>query len=133
MLTLDVSNKIVSAAIKKAEELEQKISIAVVDRNGLLVNFRRMEGAFPVSDKFSISKAFTSGTLGMPTKDIEAYSLPGKPYYGIDSLEGGKFTTIAGGMPIKDAKGNVIGGVGVGGSYDVLQDEDCANTGLKAM
>lgn len=133
MLTLQISNKIVDAVLKKAEELNQKVSVAVVDNNGLLVNFRKMEGAFPVSHTFAIAKAYTSGTLGMPTKDMEPYAVPGKPYYGIESLAGGEFTTIAGGLPIKDVDGKVIGGIGVGGSYDVLQDVECAEAGINAQ
>lgn len=133
MLTLETSNKMVEAAIKKAVELDQKISVAVVDNNGLLVNFRKMEGSFPVSHTFAIAKAYTSGTLGMPTKDMEPYAVPGKPYYGIESLAGGEFTTIAGGLPIKDKEGKIIGGIGVGGSYDVSKDVECAESGLTVI
>lgn len=131
MLTLEKANKIIEKVLEKASQLKVTVSVAVVDQNGSLVNFRKMDGAFAVSHKFAIAKAFTSGTLGMATGDMEPYALPGKPYYGIESLSGGEFTTIAGGLPIKDEKGIVIGGIGVGGSYDVNQDVECAQHGLK--
>lgn len=122
----------VDEAIKKAEELGVKISVAVVDQYGDLVAFGRMKGALKISPKFAIAKAVTSGTLGMGTADIAGFAVEGKPYYGLNSLFGGELTTIAGGVPIKSGA-ELIGGVGVGGSTDVSQDLEAAQAALKAF
>lgn len=45
LLTLNQANRMVEAAIKKAEELNILISVAVVDAGGRLVAFNRMDGA----------------------------------------------------------------------------------------
>lgn len=124
--------KAIDTAIKKAEELKIAVSIAVVDQYGDLVAFRRMEGAIKISPKFAIAKAYTAGTLGMPTADMAAYAQEGKPYFGLTSLFGGSLTTIAGGVPIKKGN-NLIGGVGVGGSADVNQDLECAKAALEVL
>ena len=128
MITLEKAKKIIEKAEKKAKELNVKVCIAVVDNQGLLVALNKMDGAFSVSNDFSIAKAYTSGTLGLPTEDISKYSAPGKPYYGIESLSDGKFTTISGGFPIIE-NNKLIGGIGVGGSYDVKEDSECAKAG----
>lgn len=122
----------VEQAIKKAEELDCTISVAVVDAYGDLLAFGRMKGALKISPKFAIAKAFTSGTLGLATADMAPYATEGKPYFGMNSLFGGKLTTIAGGLPVM--KGDeLVGGIGVGGSHDVAQDVECAKAGLGAL
>lgn len=121
-----------SAAEEKAKELGAAVSIAIVDEYGDLVAFSRMEGALKISPKFAMTKAFTAGTMGMPTGDIAQYTGEGKPYNGMTSLFGGELTTIAGGLPIKEGE-KLVGGVGVGGSYDVSQDVECAKAALAKL
>ncbi len=124
--------KAIEAAEKKAVELKQAVSIAIVDEHGDLLAFSRMPNALTISPKFAISKAFTSGTLGLPTSAIASYASEGKPYFGITSILGGKLTTIAGGIPVKiDDK--LAGGIGVGGSLDVTMDEQIANSALSEL
>jgi uncharacterized protein GlcG (DUF336 family) len=132
MLTLNDAKKVIEAAQKKAEELDIKISVVVVDTNGIMIAMHKMDGALSVSPKFAGEKAYTAGTIGLPTAGMAEYATPGKPYFGVDNLDGGVFTTIAGGQPLK--KGDkVIGGVGVGGSYDTSQDNACATAGVAAL
>lgn len=126
------AQKAVESAMKKADELGIGVSVAVVDEHGTLVAFGRMDNAIKISPKFAKTKAFTAGTIGMATGDMEPYSEPGKPYYGMQSLFGGKLTTLAGGLPIKEGD-KLVGGIGVGGSPDTSQDVECAKAGLTAF
>jgi uncharacterized protein GlcG (DUF336 family) len=122
----------VDAAQNKAKELGVSVSVAVVDEYGDLVSFTRMEGALKISPKFAIAKAYTSGSLGMPTDGIAEYAKEGKPYHGINDLFGGELTTIAGGLPIM-VDGKLVGGVGVGGSTDVNQDKEAAQAAVDVL
>lgn len=121
--------KVIESAQSKAKTLGANISIAIVDEYGDLVAFSRMEGAIKISPKFAITKAYTAGTIGLPTADIAKYAGEGQPYFGFSSLSGGELTTISGGLPIKEGD-KLIGGIGVGGSYDVTQDVECAQAAL---
>lgn len=124
--------KALEAAEAKAKELGTNVSIAIVDEYGDLVGFSRMEGAMKISPKFAIAKAYTAGTIGMATSDMAKYAEEGKPYQGLDSIFGGELTTIAGGVPVKIGD-KLVGGVGVGGSYDVSQDAECAKTAATVL
>jgi uncharacterized protein GlcG (DUF336 family) len=129
-MDLEKAQKIIKNVVAKAEEMKVKVSVAVVDEYGDLVAFERMDGALKISPRFALAKANTSASLGMPTSGLAEYAVTGKPYYGLNSIFSGELTTIAGGVPVKNGE-KVIGAVGVGGSYDVKQDEECAMAGVE--
>ncbi|OGC68686.1 hypothetical protein A2415_01900 [candidate division WWE3 bacterium RIFOXYC1_FULL_39_7] len=132
MLTLEKAKKALEAAEKKAAELNIKVSVVIVDESGVIIAIHRMDGAVSVSPMFATAKAYTSGTLGLPTGEIAKYAGPDKPYYGVSDLDGGKLTTVTGGLPIVIA-GKLSGGIGVGGSYDVTEDLACAQAGVDSI
>lgn len=129
MVTLEQAQDFVSKVIRKATELQQNVSVAIVDEHGDLVYLAKMDGALVISPQFAQAKARTSALLGMATSQISAYSQPGKPYYGITDAFGGELMTIAGGVPVTQ-ESKVVGGIGVGGSYDVSVDEQIAQAAL---
>lgn len=132
MLTLEQAKKALELAEAKAKEVGANVSIAVVDASGVLVAASKMDAAITISPRFAYVKAFTSASIGMPSKDLAPYDVPGKPYYGVHTILGGELTTIAGGQPIL-VDGKLIGGIGVGGSTDVSQDDACASAALAAF
>lgn len=132
MITSNQALKAVEAAEAKAKELGVAITTVVVDSHGTVILTKRMDKALVISPEFAYRKAYTSAVLKFPTSALAEYSQPGKPYYGIASMSTGKLNIIAGGLPIMDGD-KVIGAVGVGGSNDVKQDEQCAQAAVKAL
>ena len=130
-ITLDQAHAAVEAAAKKAEEINTKMDICVVDAGGNLKAFARMDGAWIGSIDISIKKAKTARFFDMNTGEIGKLSQPGGPLYGIEHSNGG-LITFPGGVPIKNQQGTVIGGIGVSGS-SVEDDHACARAGAAAL
>lgn len=131
-VNLDAARKIIAAAEKKAAELGQPMNIAVVDCGGNLVSHVRMDGAWIGSVNISINKAFTSRAFDISTKDLGENSQPTQQFYGIQNSNHGRIMIFAGGIPLKDASGKVVGAVGVSGGSGV-QDHAVAEAGAAAF
>lgn len=130
-LTLDIAERIVASAKKKAAEINTLMDIAVVDAGGNLKAFARMDGAWLGSIDIAQRKARTARWFDMNTGEIGKLSQPGGPLYGIEHSNSG-LITFPGGMPLKNAKGEVVGAIGVSGST-VENDHTVAAAGAAAL
>lgn len=130
-ITLEQAEKVISVAKEKAESLETKMNIAVVDSGANLVAFARMDGAWLGSLDISIKKAKTARFFDMNTGIIGELSQPGGSLYNIEHSNNG-LITFPGGVPIKNASGEIIGAIGVSGS-SVENDHAVAEAGTKAI
>ena len=130
-IDLEAAQRAVAAAIKKAEELGCKMNIAVVDAGANLKAFARMENAWLGSIDISIKKAKTARFFDMPTGAIGNLSQPGGSLYNIEHSNGG-LITFPGGVPLQNANGLVLGGIGVSGST-VENDHAVASAGAAAL
>lgn len=130
-VTLSQAQQIVMTALKKAEEIEVKMNIAVVCGGAHLLAFARQEGAWLGSIDIAIKKAKTARYFDMPTADLAPMAQPEQPLYGIEVSNGG-LIVFGGGIPIKNSAGDVIGAIGVSGGT-VKQDVQVAEAGLEAL
>ena len=130
-ITLEQANAAVTAAVKKAEQLDTKMDIAVVDAGANLKAFARMDEAWLGSIDIAQRKARTARLFDMNTGQIGQLSKPGGPLYGIEHSNGG-LISFPGGIPILNSSGTVIGAIGVSGST-VENDHTVAETGAAAV
>lgn len=130
-ITLAQAQAAVEAAIKKSQEIDTLMNIAIVDAGANLVAFAHMDGAWLGSIDISQIKARTARYFDMPTGAIGGLSQPGGSLYNIEHSNGG-LITFPGGLPIKDAAGEVIGAIGVSGST-VENDHTVAEAGAAAV
>lgn len=130
-IILKQAESVISAAKKKAVELETKMNIAVVDAGANLVAFARMDGAWLGSLDISIKKAKTARFFDMNTGSIGELSQPGGSLFNIEHSNHG-LITFPGGIPIKNKEGEIIGAIGVSGS-SVENDHAVADAGAKAI
>lgn len=134
LMTLDLAKKMADACeAAQAREGWPKINIAVVDRGADLVLFRRQDDAFLGSVNISINKAKSAASIPFPTRTIAelVYGKDGKP----GTLPGLAFSEVvafAGGLPIRNASGALVGAIGVSGA-SADEDENCAKAAIAAI
>jgi uncharacterized protein GlcG (DUF336 family) len=113
-----VAQILANAAEAEASNMGVPMAIAVVDAEGGLQLFTRMDGALPASSEIAVSKAYTAAVLRMPTHEVGALAQPGGILYGIQHTHNGKIILFGGGFPLL-LDGEVVGAIGIsGGSVD---------------
>ena len=130
-ITLAQAEKIILVAKQKSVELNTKMNIAIVDAGANFLAFVRMDNAWLGSLDISIKKAKTARFFDMNTGIIGSLSQPNGSLYNIEHSNGG-LITFPGGIPIKNAAGEVIGAIGVSGST-VENDHAVAEAGAAAL
>ena len=130
-ITLDQAMAVLKAARAKAEAQGTLMDIAVVDAGANLKAFIRMDDAFLGSIDISIKKAKTARFFNMPTGDLGQLAQPGQSLYHIEFSNNG-LITFAGGLPIKNKAGLIIGAIGVSGS-SVENDAAVAAAGAEVL
>jgi uncharacterized protein GlcG (DUF336 family) len=127
-LTAPMIQKMISAAVAKAQGLGVPMSIAIVDAGGNLVGYLKMEGAFNHSRYTSEAKAYTAASVRKPTHET---GIPPEIADGIATATGGRFTKIPGGFPLS-LDGKPAGAIGVSGGNG-QQDIAVAKAGVEAL
>jgi len=134
LMDLATAKALVDAATAEAKANNASVAIAVVDANGDLVNFNRMDGASAQAVTSSQGKARAAILFGLPTKAAADAVAAGTPLSATLTPSGaGAFpvTVQQGGLPIiKDGK--VIGGIGIGGAASA-SDEMFAQKALDSL
>ncbi|PVH83651.1 DUF336-domain-containing protein [Cadophora sp. DSE1049] len=131
-LTLEGAKIAVAAAEKKAKQIGVDMNIAVVDASTHLLHFSRMSNAKITSISIAMDKAFTAAGHRVGTHTYKEAVWPGGPAYGLGNSNGGRFMTFGGGLPILNAKGEVIGGIGAS-TGTPAQDQQVVQAGVDAL
>jgi len=116
---LEKAKQVMAAAEAEAKKRNWKMNIAVVDTNGELVQFERMEGAQIGSVTVSIGKARTSARFRRESRTFYNAFETGHSY--VSTLEAG-IVASPGGFPLVES-GKVIGAIGCSGGTG---DQDAA-------
>jgi uncharacterized protein GlcG (DUF336 family) len=133
-LTQEGSDIIVNAAIDKAKELKQIVSIAVVDAGGHLFAFKRMTNGRTHNTLLALAKARGAAltTAATGKKNREGAEIPDHQVLAQTLGVGpGWFISIEGGIPIT-LEGQCIGAVGVSGAPSAV-DRQIGQAGLDAF
>jgi len=107
------------------------VAVAIVDEEGLLQYFARMEGTLPASTDIAMAKAYTAAALRLSTREVGELAQPGNPLYGIENTNSGKIVLFGGGFPLI-LQGLAAGGIGISGGT-VEEDEEIAGEVLDRL
>ena len=92
--------------------------IAISNKAGNPVLVECMDDSFIASYDIAVNKAFTVVSLKMSTSKLKPLSQPGGSLYGIQFTNGGKIVIFGGGETLCNARGEIIGGLGVSGGTE---------------
>ncbi|MFB7608945.1 GlcG/HbpS family heme-binding protein [Streptomyces gardneri] len=126
-LTIEAATKAAQATLDAAEKENQRVSVAVVDRNGNTLVTLRGDGAGPQSYEAAQKKAYTAVSWNAPTSEL-AKRLANAPT--LKDIPGTLF--LGGGAPVT-AKGAPIAGIGVAGAPSGDLDEKFAQAGVATL
>jgi uncharacterized protein GlcG (DUF336 family) len=111
-------------ALATCEQQGYRVSVAVVDRAGLVRALIRGDGAGPHTLDSSSRKAYTAASLRRPTEELTKMVVGNPAAAGLREMNE-QILILGGGLPIKAGE-EVIGGIGVGGAPGGDKDEACA-------
>ncbi|MFP1626281.1 GlcG/HbpS family heme-binding protein [Streptomyces sp. 5K101] len=126
-LTVEAATKAAQATLRAAEKENQRVTVAVVDRNGNTIVTLRGDGAGPQSYESAERKAFTAVSWNAPTSEL-VKRLEQAP--NLKDIPGTLF--LGGGVPVT-AGGAPIAGIGVAGAPSGALDEKFAQVGVAAV
>jgi len=133
-LNWEGTNRVLQAAVRKAQEMGIPMSIAVVDEGTHLLGFARTDEGKPHNIRIAHVKARAAASNRLPTGKISSSGKPVDDHMAIAlPLAAGTdmYLTFKGGLPIT-IEGHCVGGVGVsGGTGD--QDAEVARAGIDAL
>ncbi len=114
-ITADFAQELVAAAARASADTGRRMVIAVVDREGTLKAFLRMDGAPLLSVEIAQNKAYTAAAFGMATHAWFEFIKGDEPLR-LGIVHTDRLVTFGGGYPIV-VDGEVIGGIGASGGH----------------
>lgn len=124
------AKRMIKAAVVKAEELDKKMCIAIVNDAGQLKSFLAMDGAPHLAIGISQDKAYTASSFGIATHVWWDFVKNDPPLlHGITHTP--RLTIFGGGYPIR-IDGEMIGALGVSGGH-YSEDMEVARAALSAV
>src|SRR3989475_11937767 len=116
-ITVEAAQRLIAAAEAKAHEMGRPMSIAVVDGDGTLKAFSRMDGAPLLSVQIAQDKAYTAISFGMATHEWYEFVKNDPPLlHGIIKTD--KLIIFGAGFPVQTEAGIVGGLWGSGGCLE---------------
>lgn len=117
-ISLESANGLIERGVELARERGFRMAFAIVEPNGELVAFARMDDTQYGSIRVAQRKAWTSARYRQPTAVMEERTLAGRTV----TLANDDTLPIAGGVPII-VDGEIIGALGVSGAAAAEDNE----------
>ena len=129
-ITIEAAQRMIAAAEAKAREMGRPMCIAIVDGDGTLKAYSRMDGAPLLSVQLSQDKAYTAISFRMATHEWHEFVKDDPPLRdGIIKTD--RLIVFGGGYPIS-VNEQIIGGIGVSGGH-YTHDMEVARAGLAGL
>jgi len=128
-ISLENAKKAAAAAIAEARKNNWTMALAIVDPNGTLVYYEKIDNTQIGSAQVAITKARSAAIFKRPTKWFQDQVAKGG--------EGTRYLGLEGAVPLEGAipivmEGKIVGAIGMSGGTST-QDAQCAQVGADAL
>lgn len=128
-ISVEAAKKAAAAALAEAVKNHWNMAVAVVDPNGTLIYYEKMDNTQIGSANVSINKARSAALYKRPSKAFQDALASGGAGIRVMALEGA--VPVEGGVPLL-SEGKIIGAIGVSGDSSD-HDGVCANAGAATV
>lgn len=126
---VEAAKKAAAAALAEAVKNKWNMAVAIVDPNGTLIYYEKLDNTQIGSAEVSIAKARSAAQFKRPTKAFQDALATGGAGLRILGLPGA--VPVEGGIPLI-SDGKIIGAIGLSGGTSE-QDGQCAQVGAATM
>lgn len=130
-ISTELAHRMITAAEQKAKEMGHPFVIAIVDDDGVLKAFSRMDQAALLSVQIAQDKAYTAVGFNMSTDQWYDFIKDDPPLAAGAPSGISRLVVFGGGYPIA-IDGQTVGGIGVSGGH-YSQDMEVALAGLAVL
>jgi uncharacterized protein GlcG (DUF336 family) len=128
-VSVEAAKKAAAAALAEAAKNHWNMAVAIVDPNGTLIYYEKMDNTQLGSANVSINKARSAALYKRPSKAFQDALASGGAGLRVLGLEGA--VPVEGGIPLL-ADGKIIGAIGVSGDTSE-HDGVCATAGAATI
>ena len=128
-VNVETAKKAAAAALAEARRNNWLMAVAVVDPNGTLVYYEKMDNVQLGSADVCIDKARSAALFKRPTKALQDAIAGGGAGLRVFALRGA--VPVEGGVPL-EASGHLVGAIGLSGGQS-NEDGQCATAGANAI
>jgi len=128
-VSVETAKKAAAAALAEARKNNWLMAVAVVDPNGTLVYYEKMDNVQVASADVCIDKARSAALFKRPTKALQDAIASGGAGLRIFALRAA--VPVEGGVPL-EMNGKLVGAIGLSGGQS-NEDGQCATAGANAV
>lgn len=128
-ISLENARKAAIAALAEAAKNHWTMAVAVVDPNGTLIYYEKMDNTQLGSANVAVAKARSAALFKRPTKAFQDALASGGAGLRVMALEGA--VPVEGGLPLL-ADGKIVGAIGLSGDTSE-HDGQCAQAGASTV
>lgn len=130
-LNLETVQKMTAAALDHARKNDWRISVAILDAGGHVLQITRMDGCNFLSADIARTKAYASAAWKLPSAELASrWQQVATAAAGMVGISGNRIVPVQGALPIFDGN-RCVGAIGASGVKS-NEDEACARAGLTA-